>query len=325
MSEKELLYIQKPIKLTEKQAFLDASREELRVLLAVIEDESRAKDVDFLARVCNISKARARAALVFWQEEGVLLNKRATATITEEFEERLNRGEIREEPGKEVAKSIRDSSLVDMINECAAVMKRSAFNTREVKDLTALHEQYALSAEFIVMLAAHLAENGKLTVTKLVNKAIQLSEREIDTPQALEKYIVETTGDNEAERSFRAIFGIYDRALSKTEKECFRKWSRDYCYYNDVVGEAYDIAVSSVSRGYVAYADKILSRWYDTGCRTLAECRQRYEADGAERKAQKVEKRPRKTAPPKERYGNFDVEDAFQRALDRSFGKKDDK
>ena len=325
MSEKELLYIQKPIKLTEKQAFIDASCEELRVLLAVIEDERTAGNIDLLAKTCKISKARARAALVFWQEEGVVLSEKGAPTITEEFEERLLKGEIREEPSKAVAKSIRDSALVDMINECAAIMKRTSLNTREIKELTALHEQYALSEEYIVMLAAHLAELGGVTVTKLVNRAIQLSEREIDTPPALERYIVEKTGDNEVERNFRAIFGIYNRALSKTEKEAFRKWSKDYGYYTEIVGEAYDVAASSVTRGYVNYADKLLTRWYETGCRTLSDCRKRYEEDLAEKKAKKTDTKSRKAGAPKERFGNFDVEDAFQRALDRSFGKKGDK
>ena len=325
MSEKELLYIQKPLKVTEKQAFVDASGEELRVLLAVIEDESTAGDIELLARTCKISKSRARAALVFWQEEGVILSAKGAPTITEEFEERLLKGEIREESSKAVAKSIRDSALVDMINECATIMKRTSFNTREIKDLTALHEQYTLSEEYIVMLAAHLAELGSITVTKLVNRAIQLSEREIDTPPALERYIIEKTGDNEVERSFRAIFGIYNRALSRTEKEAFRKWSKDYGYYTEIVCEAYDIAASSVTRGYVNYADKLLTRWYETGCRTLSDCRKRYEEDLAEKKAKKAESKSKKAIASKERFGNFDVEDAFQRALDRSFGKKGDK
>ena len=123
----------------------------------------------------------------------------------------------------------------------------------------------------------------------------------------------------------RAIFGIYNRALSKTEKELFRKWSKDFGYYTEIVGEAYDIAVNTVTRGFVSNADKHLSRWYETGCRTVSDCRKRYEEDLAEKKAKKEKGKSEKKAAPKERFGNFDVEDAFQRALDRSFGKKSDK
>ena len=42
-------------------------------------------------------------------------------------------------------------------------------------------------------------------------------------------------------------------------------------------------------------------------------------------KAKKAESKSKKAIASKERFGNFDVEDAFQRALDRSFGKKGDK
>lgn len=322
MSEKEVFCINTPLNVTGTDAFLEASGEELRVLIAVLEVSGQEIQIDSLAQKCKISKARARSALVFWEEAGIVFRGCSTPTITEEFEKRLQIGEIHEDCAKNVAEQIRSSALADMINECAQAMNRSALNTREIKDLTALYTQYALSEEYIVMLAAHLAEGGKLTVTKLINKAISLSEREIDTPRALEEYIAQETDENEAERSFRKIFGIYNRALSKTEKEHFKKWGKEFGYYTEIVGEAYDIAVTNVNRGHLSYVDKLLTRWYESGCRTLKECIARYEADGEEMKAKKEEKKQKKKTEPKERFGDFDVEDAFQRALDRSYGTK---
>ena len=208
-----------------------------------------------------------------------------------------------------------------MISECATLMKRSAFSSAEIKDLTALYEQYGLSEEFIVTLAAYLAEQGRLTVTKLINRAIKLTERDIDNVKALEAYIVERESDSEAEREFRRLFGIYGRAPSKTEKECFKRWSKDYGYFTEIVGEAYDIAVTCATRGHLSYADKLLTRWYETGCRTLAQCRERYEADELEKKAKKDSKKAKSSENKKERYGDFDVEEAFLKALERSYGE----
>ena len=316
-----------PLAVTDKEAFLEASCEELRVLVALIERGGRVEKTEVIARLAKISNARASSALVFWQEAGVIREATEDATITEEFEERLLAGEILETDSKTVAKSIRSSALAGMISECAAIMKRAALNSSEIKALTALHEQYSLSEEYIVMLAAYLAESGRLTVTKLVNKAIKLSEREIDTPPALESYIVERESESEAEREFRKLFGIYGRAPSKTEKECFKKWSKDYGYFTDIVGEAYDIAVTSATRGHMKYADKLLARWYETGCRTLAECKMRYEADEAEKKTKKAEAANSKSEnsyqkPQQKRYGNFDPKEAFLKAIERSYGKK---
>ena len=316
-------YIYTPLALTDKAAFSEASREELRVLLALIEADGLFENTDELARLSKTSKARTSSSLVYWEEAGVISEGNASPTITEEFEEKLSKGQISEYSAKETAKSIRDEKLGDMLNECAALMNRAALNSTEVKQITALHEQYGLSDEFIVTLAAHLAESSSLTVTKLVNKAINLSEREIDTMSALENYIADRENENQAEYEFRRIFGIYDRALSKTEKECFRKWSKEYGYFTEIVGEAYDIAVNNVTRGHVSYANKLLAHWYESGCRTLTECRQRYERDAEEKKTKKSEtKKPAAKKEPK-RYADFDADEVFLRALERSYGKQD--
>ncbi len=317
-----------PLSVSTKEAFTEASKEELRVLLAIIESEGKNIDAESLSVIAHTSKARCMSALVLWEEAGVIEKcNMDIPTITEEFEERLRLGKIREEDSLNVAKSIRDNSLADMISECAVIMKRSSLSSAEIKDLTALHDQYALSEEFIVTLAAYLAEEGKLTVTKLVNKAIKLTEKEIDTPEYLTEYIAEKSKESEAEREFRKIFGIYGRAPSKSEKDYFIKWSKEYGYFTEIVGEAYDIAVNSVTRGYAKYADKLLSRWFETGCRTLSECRERYEEDKKEKSAGKypADKEKSNSSTKKfVKYTNFDAEEAFRLALERSYGSDDD-
>lgn len=317
-------YIYTPLSVSDKDAFSEASKEELRVLLALIECDGRFENIDTLAALARTSKARASSALVFWQEARVITAGESVPTITEEFEERLDAGKIREESSSAVAGSIRSEALADMISECAALMSRAALNTTEIKQLTALHEQYALSAEFIVTLAAYLSEKGKLTVTKLVNKAIKLTEREIETIETLEEYIAEKDGESEVEREFRRIFGIYGRALSPVEKECFKKWSSEYGYYTEIVQEAFSIAASYALRGLVKYVDKLLTRWYEAGCRTLAECKARYEADEAEMKSKNTfGTKSGNTKKSTERYGDFDAEQAFLKALERSYGSSE--
>ncbi len=311
-----------PLSVCDTDSFSEASKEELRVLLALIETSGRFSDTDELSRLSKTSKARCAAALVFWQEAKVIREPSDRPKITDEFEERIKSGEIRETDAKEVAVSIKNAGLADMIAECASLMRRAALNSAEVKDLTALYEQYGLSEEYIVTLAAYIAEHGRLTVTKLINKAIRLTEREIDTPQALEAYIIERESDSEAEREFRKLFGIYGRAPSKTEKECFKKWSRDYGYFTEIVGEAYDIAVTSSTRGHLSYTDKLLTRWFEAGCRTLAECKEQYGKDEEEKRAKKAAESKEKKAQgkPAVRYGNFDPDEAFLKALERSYG-----
>ena len=79
-------------------------------------------------------------------------------------------------------------------------------------------------------------------------------------------------------------------------------------------------------RKLVFQANKLLTRWYESGCRTVAECRARFEADEEEKKREREkERRAKKTeAKPHDTYSDFDPEEALRLALERSFGSDDD-
>ena len=313
-----------PLSLSDKDAFTEASREELRVLLALIESGGKAPDCEELASRASVSRARCSAALVLWEEAGVISpvdGESHTPTVTEEFEERLRLGEINEQPSLAVAKTIRDGNLADLIHECAFLMGRATLTTAEIKELTAIYDQLGFDPEYILTLAAHIKENGRLTMKKLVSQATKLLNDGVLTVDALNAHMAEVNSRSETEWAFRGIFGFKDRPLSEKEKEYFYKWSHEFGYYTDIVKEAYDITVNTRSERHVAYTDKILTHWYETGCRTLADCRARHEAERAEKRAKAASSK--KGAKEPERYGSFDVNDAFMKALDRSYGKEE--
>lgn len=309
-----------PLSVTGSEAFGEASVDELRILIALVEKDGHAESLEALAKAARVSKPRAKSALVFWQEAGVIAPDDGNPTITEEFEERLRKGEITEEDSTDVAISIRNEGLSDMINECTAIMKRTSLNTSEIKKLCSLVSQYSLTEEYILVLAAYMAKDSKLTVTKLTNKAISLSEKEIDTVEMLEAYISENEGTSEAEKAFRTIFGLWGNPLTKLEKECFRRWGHEYGYFTDIVDFAYNIAGDNKAKNRVSYADKLIRGWYEAGCRTLAECKAKYERDSEEIKEEKKNKKGSKKKPD-DTYGAFgDPDEELKRALERSFG-----
>ena len=65
-----------------------------------------------------------------------------------------------EHPSVAVADSIRDGNLKSAIDECAMLIGTPSLPTADVKLITALYTQYGLSPEYIVTLAAYLAEKG---------------------------------------------------------------------------------------------------------------------------------------------------------------------
>ena len=54
-------------KLSERECFADASKEELRVLLALLSVDGIFSDSEQLASLSKTSRARAAASLAFWQ------------------------------------------------------------------------------------------------------------------------------------------------------------------------------------------------------------------------------------------------------------------
>ena len=312
----------KILKLLENPAFLEASRDELRVLLALLANEKL--EADEIAVICDISRARASSAMMFWRELEASEDTSAPS-ITEEFEERLRRGEIEEETSKKVAGDIRDLELKNVIEECARLMNKAVLSSTEIKKIAALRTQYALSDEYILVLAAHLSDKNKLTTPRLVDEALKLAGKEIDTVEALEAHIKICESENGIIRELKNVLSIGGRNLSPKEKELLTKWSKEYGYFTEIVTFAYNICVDNTATVRLSYIDKVLTTWYEAGCRTISECRKKSEEIKFDFSKKREKKDSAKKNAEKPRYGDFDVKDAFKRALERSYGSNDKK
>lgn len=322
-----LNYRVNPIRVIGSTAFSEASKEELRVLLALIELSGQVESVDELSAAAMTSSARCKSALAFWEESGVI-SADDQPRIVEEFEERLVRGEIDEVPSKQVADSIRNDNLASMIHECTGMLGQGALSSDDVKRLTALHTQYSLTAEYVITLAASLQNRNVLTIRRLCDDAIRLCSKGCDTLEALEAYLIDMEKTSGVEWEFRRLLGIYNRALSDVERRYFKKWSEEFDYSVGIVSLAYDIAVLNTKngRGDLRYMDSVLTSWHEAGCRTISECQEKIEADKLKKNAEKATrsgKKSTKSTPETPRYGNFDINEAFASAVARSF-KEDD-
>ena len=307
-------------------AFSDASADEPRILLTLIDKAPASLDEEQIRSISGASASRVRASLALWESEGIIERVAGGITeLSEEFDEVVRQGEIDEENAASVARSIRENELHEMLDICAKMMGKPTLSTTEVKNITALVSQYSLTPEFVVVLGTYLSEHGKLTAVRLRDRAISLVDKGIDTAEALDIYIKKKESETAAEIEFKRIIGSFSRESSDAERELFRKWDEEFGYSTAIVKEAYSISTLNTGKLSLKYMDKVLTNWHNAGCTTLEECRARSAADGAATQGEKGQKRSRpKTEAEKPRYGNFDVEDAFQKALARSFEGLDD-
>ncbi len=301
---------------TASGSFTEASQEELRVLVAIMEAREPLS-AEQITETARVSTARAKGAIAFWEAEGVIA-KAEHQSIIDEFPERLRAGEITEEPAVSVAQSIRDENLRGLFEEFAIISEKPALTQNEIKILAALVTQYALTEEYLLELSAHLKSKSKLTAALLRDRATELISRGIDNTEALSVYIKDMERRSASEQEFRRLLGLYNRTLSEKEQQLFTKWGDEFGYSTTIVGEAYSITVLNTGKLSLPYMDKVLSAWHEAGCKTLEECRAVNAQKSAEEK-KNTERKRTKSEAPKPRYGDFDVNDAFAKALERSY------
>ncbi len=313
----------------ENPHFSEASKEELRVILALKETDGKA-DAAELCEYCGISEARLHSALMFWESAGVISAKSKEDIgfygneITDEFRERYEYGGAYEISAADAAKIIRDNGLSTLFDELSAMAKKE-LTPREIRELASYVSNCKISEEYIMTLAAHLDGKVSFTVHNLLFKIKRLTEKGILTPEELNMYISESENKFGALSEYRKIFGIYDRNIGDGEKKYIEKWSSEYCFGTEIVKLAFSKSTLTIGKLSFTYMDAILTDWHQSGCKTLDECERRYEARKAELQKEYAEKR---TAAPafgrakkkeEPRFGNFDPEEAFKLALERTY------
>ena len=319
----ELTYRITDKKPTDSPSFKEASVQELRALIALMESGSLT-----LSEICEramISESRCRSAVALWEAEGLL-----TTHPCNESGENTTYINIIDDPSSyakrdtneisaiETAELIRDENLAMLIEECTVLMGKATLATRDVKFITELYCDLSLSPEYLIALAAYLKDKGKLTGANLKYEAQRLVEKDINTVEELDRYIKNAEKSNGEEWEIRRIIGIYNRNLTDTERETFRRWTEEYCYSTEIISLAFDKTVAGTGGNVsLPYMDKILSGWHEAGCKTVSDCKAHSEAT----KPEKGEKRKRvsKSEAPKPRYGDFDTDEALRAALARSF------
>ncbi len=89
-----------------------------------------------------------------------------------------------------------------------------------------------LPCEVIVMLLSYAAKQGKVGKRYLETVAIDWADKGIDTFDKAEEYITQLEEIGSNEHKIRTILGIYDRALTQTEKKIYKRMDRGTQYFS---------------------------------------------------------------------------------------------
>ena len=318
-------FILKNRSVCETPAFSEARTDELKLLIALMELKGCA-DADVLSELAGISRGKCSAAIEFWQEAGVIAPAEIGdygSTVSEEFGARSD-DELFEKSGEQIASEIRNKKLAALFGTLAEFAEKPELSPAEIKKITQLTSVYGLSDDYIAELASYMKEKGTLTIFKLYNRAVKLSEEGVDTAEALEARIK----CDKTHIEIRVACGIYDRSLTEQEKASFDKWTGEFGYSIQIIKAAYDQTVECIGKYRRDYMDKILSSWHSAGCKTLEDCISNRDSFRAKpRENSSDEQKPlgrsvRRQKPAAPKFGDINPEEALKKALSRSFWDK---
>lgn len=309
--------------ITELECFKEASKDELKILVAILSKSNETVTARELSESLGISVARVKSCITLFRECGVLTecDEKPLADVEYEFEPRKK--DKTKDSSLEVARSIRENDLYEMNRELETLFEKT-LETREIERLTSLYTKKGLSPEYILTLTAFLKDRRQtLTVESIVREASKLISQDVDTLEELEIYVKEKSSEVAGEMEMRRLFGIYGRTLTKTERDFFKKWMHEYGYSANIIGEAYDVSVAAINKLSLSYIDSILTEWHTAECKTVEECRARVNIRKANtaKNVNNTSQKPKKTATVETpKYADFNSEDALLRALERSYG-----
>ncbi len=135
--------------------------------------------------------------------------------------------------------------------------------------LYSLIDWLGLPVEVVIMLLNFAAGQGKTTKRYIETVAIDWADKGIDSYESAEDYIRELELRLSNEGKIRSILGIYDRALTQTEKKYIKIWTAEKSVPIELINEAYDRTVTATGKLSWAYMNKILMSWHDDGIENL--------------------------------------------------------
>lgn len=232
-----------------------------------------------LAAALDIPIGKIRFSLDFWVSRGELLCKDGVYSFPSSAESQKKptahtvKGST-PKSGKIVrpsysmaeinAASKANSSVSGLFYQAETVLNK-ILTPSDMEMLYSFVDWLGLPVEVITMLLSYAAKCGKTGRRYMETLAIDWSERGIDTFEAAEAHVRELEAADSEERKIRGILGIYDRALSSYEKKFITAWSNDERINPELISLAYDRTIQHTSKLSLAYMNKILQTWAESG------------------------------------------------------------
>ena len=301
---------------------VDATDEQMRVLLCIAKEPALADHPAKLASAAKVEAGQINDLLAFWQSKGILLSEDSAAVpvMAKAPEPAVVRvlpraDEIPSYSSTELAEMLeKRSALRSMVDDAQQILGKMC-NTYEVNLLLGMTDYLGLDEKYILLLLSHCRRIEISSMRSIERYAIRLVDKGICTVPELEIWVEQAEALHTLEGQVRRLLGMNNRALTEKQKKMLEAW-QSYGYGEEIIRRAYEIAADAIPEPNFNYLNSILERWHGEGLKTAQEIDRRRE----EEEAQKSARKKGKTA-----NSSFDTDEFYEAALRRTFREKSDK
>lgn len=240
-----------------------------------------------IAKELDISLEHASFVLDFWVSRGELCRKKTGYAFLEEKvsqkkkEEKVASCRTQSRPSYTMAEidgvAARNKAISGLFYQAETVLQK-VLTQSDMEMLYSFVDWLGLPVEVVTMLLSYGVKKGKTGRRYLETVAMDWAERGIDTFEAAEAHVMELEERDSIERKICGMLGIFDRALTGTEKKYIKQWADTPGLSLDLVPLAYDRTVSRTGKLSYSYMNKILLSWVEEGLTTQKQVEEREEA-----------------------------------------------
>lgn len=307
-----------------------ASPTALKALLLML-SRGEALSAAELARELKRDEADVADALVFWQQQGILLPLDGAAPSQPAMKAVPAAPKEAPLPPKKTAPELPLSrpsheQIAIRLQECEAF--KDLFQEAQQKlgktigyegqsILIMLHDTYDLPVEVILMLLEYAKSKGKTGYKYIASVGREWSEKEIDSLESAEAYIREQDTTDALWTQFRDFTGAKNRNPTAKQKRFLTMWSKDLGFSAEMIALAYEICIDNTNRLSLEYMDRVLQSWQKSGVRTPADAeraRQKWSEQHFAQKGRKTQKE-QKSESVFSSDASYDLDEFTRRAI----------
>lgn len=267
-----------------------AGKEQLKTILWMLCHNESPASAQEIAAAVGISAENAEDAIQYWLNCGFISPAEPAASPRQETaaarpaapaKEKKEASAPAEKPalsprknlikpdGHYVATRIQESPALQYLMQESQMVLGKTLSPALSSALVAIHEDYGLPAEVIMMLIQYAKSRNKTSTNYIEAVARDWYESNIFTLESAEQKLAELSEMRIAWKKFVAAIGIHDRPPSKKEEQLTHTWFTQWKMAPEMVSEAYERCVNATGKLSMAYMNRILEKWHNLGYHTV--------------------------------------------------------